>query len=797
MNIIGKTPLARWETPTERLSRNDSINHSQILVPMVNIILADSHGPVMGKDQTSANLSLLYMASHLRNHSKQEVNLTYIPQAKSDQFHLQQLAEFKADVYAVSFTSFSALATYELINRIKKQNPEVLVVCGGPHAIEASQEILEESESDICVIGEGEDTLVEIIDNIDNLDSCLDNIKGLSYLKEGKYHCTPTRPLIDDLDTVAFPARDLVNNEDYCGLTYSKARPNTEMVVTRGCPLRCVFCANPVFRLKNGPLYRARSPENIAGEVEQLYQMGYREIYIHSDELNVKLDWSINVCKKIAALGHKDLFFQCNLRVVPMSEEFAYWLKKANFWMVRVGIESTSNRVLKGIKKRMSFEKTAKTCKILSDQGIKVFAFMMLFNYWEEDGKLCHEAPEEVRQTIKDIYKLWWKGHLNYSSWAFACPVQGSEFYDIALRHGLIDKDYYPNDTWDSFSYLTGVTKKEFNGLYAAARRQQGLMALRAGNFEWRNYKGILRKARTMITGRPDVSEFSDADLGKKLKRRERKEIEKLENAIAPYRKKLLEHELYKNVNSDKDIRLFMEKHVFAVWDFMSLLKALQNSLTSTTVPWTPKGNPISRRLINDIVLGEESDVNQRNETVSHFEMYLSAMHQIGAEVSPINKFSNLISSGSTYHEAARQINLDEQVKEFIDFTFEIIYTDQEHIMASVFTFGREDLIPDMFIAIVKNLQKTSNTNFSKLIYYLERHIELDGDEHGPMSLKMIAELCGDDQMKWKEAADVSIQALNMRLKLWDAINADIVTRKLIDSTRVNENDALEVEVQD
>jgi anaerobic magnesium-protoporphyrin IX monomethyl ester cyclase len=471
----------------------------------MKIILADSHGPIMGKDQTSANLSLLYLGSYLRKYSRKNFDLKYIPQAKSDQFHIDTIESFDADIYAVSFTSFSAVVTYDLIQKIKKRFPHVLVVCGGPHATNASEEILLKSGADICAIGEGEQTFLEIVENLETIHQSKSKIKGICYLENKKYVATPVRELIDDLDSIPFPARDLVDDNDFCGLTYSKSRPNTEMVVTRGCPLRCVFCANPVFRLKNGPLYRARSPKNIAEEAEQLYQLGYREIYIHSDELNVKLDWSIEVCKELAALGHKDLFFQCNLRVVPMSEEFAYWLKQANFWLVRIGLETTSDRVLSGIRKKMSFDKTVTACRILSKAGIKVFGFTMLFNYWEENGELQHETAEEVNQTIKDMYKLWRQKYLHYTSWAFACPVQGSELYDIAIKHKMIDENYYPGDTWDSFNHLRGISKKEFNKLYARAIRQQAIMALTSGNFEWRNYKGIARKALTMLRGRPEV----------------------------------------------------------------------------------------------------------------------------------------------------------------------------------------------------------------------------------------------------------------------------------------------------
>ena len=158
----------------------------------------------------------------------------------------------------------------------------------------------------------------------------------------------------------------------------------------------------------------------------------------------------------------------------------------------------------------MSFHKTARTCKMLSAHGIKIFGFTMLFNYWEDsDGKIQHETTEEVRQTIKDIYRLWWKGHIHYTSWGFARPVHGAELYDIALKHGMIDKDYYPSDTWDTFEHLKGITKKEFNDVYKSARRQQGIMALKgASNIGWGNYKVILRKAKTMFLGKPNEAKL-------------------------------------------------------------------------------------------------------------------------------------------------------------------------------------------------------------------------------------------------------------------------------------------------
>jgi len=237
-------------------------------------------------------------------------------------------------------------------------------------------------------------------------------------------------------------------------------------------------------------------------------------------------------------------------------------------------------------------------------------------------------------------------------------------------------------------------------------------------------------------------------------------------------RKELINHSLYKEVKTKEDIQLFTQQHVFAVWDFMSLLKALQFHLTCVTLPWVPSSNPTTRRFINEIVFGEESDVDQNGETMSHYEMYLVAMQQLGADTSKIEQFCCLIQEGASIEKAFQHVEISEAVKDFVFFTFEVIATQKPHVIAAVFTFGREDLIPDMFIEIVKGIG--NKQAIEKLVYYLERHIELDGDEHGPISLKMVEELCGQDQVKWDEALKYSKKALEHRIRLWNSIASTI-----------------------
>ncbi|PWJ34211.1 DUF3050 domain-containing protein [Sediminitomix flava] len=246
-----------------------------------------------------------------------------------------------------------------------------------------------------------------------------------------------------------------------------------------------------------------------------------------------------------------------------------------------------------------------------------------------------------------------------------------------------------------------------------------------------------------------------------------------LKQELESYREALLQHELYPNINTLEALQVFMKHHIYAVWDFMSLLKALQQKLSCTTIPWIPQGEPEMRRLINDIVRDEESDLGFDGQSASHYEIYLDAMQEAGADTSEITSFIEKIRSGESVAYALDALELPSSIKEFVNFTFETIAEGNAHVIAAVFTFGREDLIPDMFTQIVRDLN--SENKLDKFVYYLERHIELDGDEHGPLALRMIKLFCGDDPVKWEEALIASQKALALRIKLWDGIQEEIL----------------------
>ena len=237
-------------------------------------------------------------------------------------------------------------------------------------------------------------------------------------------------------------------------------------------------------------------------------------------------------------------------------------------------------------------------------------------------------------------------------------------------------------------------------------------------------------------------------------------EIEKIRKSIEPLRQEIINHSVYSAIKDIDDLRIFMQYHVYAVWDFMSLLKTLQNNLTCTSVPWFPKGSADTRHLINEIVVGEEADIDLNGIRKSHFELYIDAMKQCGADYSKIEGFTEILKNTNDFSTAYKNSGTPKEAKEFVDFTFEIIKSNKDYLQSAIFTFGREDLIPGMFISIVNDLHKKFPDSIAIFKYYLERHIEVDGDHHSHLALQMTANLCETDEQFWKEAEQATIESL-------------------------------------
>lgn len=246
--------------------------------------------------------------------------------------------------------------------------------------------------------------------------------------------------------------------------------------------------------------------------------------------------------------------------------------------------------------------------------------------------------------------------------------------------------------------------------------------------------------------------------------------IESLENAVKPYRQDIVQHPVFYKLENLEHLKVFMNHHVYAVCDFMILLKSLQRELTSIAPVWVPKGDPTVRRFINMLVLEEETDVDENGNYASHFELYHSAMKQALCDTTVVEQFIRAADSGQKFEYILKILNIPEAAKEFMRTTWDIVEKEETSTIAVVFAFSREEIIPDMFRRFVAQLHNQMPDQLSELLFYLERHIHLDEDEHHPMSRRMCEVLCGDDEKKWQKGYEALTRALIARRKLWDGV---------------------------
>jgi len=240
---------------------------------------------------------------------------------------------------------------------------------------------------------------------------------------------------------------------------------------------------------------------------------------------------------------------------------------------------------------------------------------------------------------------------------------------------------------------------------------------------------------------------------------------------IAPSRDRLSNHPVYESVRTVDDLRMFMQHHVYSVWDFMSLCKTLQNELAPTSVPWSPKGDPTVRRFINEIVLEEETDQGipgQEPEFLSHFELYCMAMEEIGADSGPVREFVE-IASQKGFQTALDQGSIPDASRTFTTQTFQFVETGKPHVISAAFALGREHIIPFMFRSFLDRMSITKE-DAPAFHYYLERHIHLDEDFHAPLSLRMLNAFIDGNTKKVREAEDAALLAIEARTRFWDSV---------------------------
>ena len=238
---------------------------------------------------------------------------------------------------------------------------------------------------------------------------------------------------------------------------------------------------------------------------------------------------------------------------------------------------------------------------------------------------------------------------------------------------------------------------------------------------------------------------------------------------IGVIRQRMVEHPVFTAIRDIHALRIFMEAHVFAVWDFMSLVKRLQRDLTCIDVPWLPPRDRQAAQLINQIVLGEETDTGPSGEPVSHLELYLGAMREIGADTASFDLFQATLESGGTLAGAFDHADVAPFIREFTGNTLQIASRAPLFAVMANFFYGREDVIPRMFSNLLERW-RIGTDQAPMFVYYLKRHIEVDSDQHGPAAKAILAAATAGDPRRGLQVLSAARQSIEARIKLWDGL---------------------------
>jgi anaerobic magnesium-protoporphyrin IX monomethyl ester cyclase len=443
-------------------------------------------------------MGILYLLGALRQaFSPADVEVRYLQGFGSMRDHLRAIEDYRPDIYGLSFKTPMARLGHRTLLAVKERFPSLTVIAGGSHVSIMADEVMSMTPTDACFQGECEESVVRIAEAFGSECPHIEEIPGAVYRAGPSLRHTPPAPFQKDLDSFPWPAWDMIEFDRFPGMPYSKRRPYLGVLVSRGCPFRCTFCSEPVWKIFGRPTYRARSPAKIVEEVRYLYDRGVRELRLWCEEFNAGASWATDLLHRIAALDHPDLYLNFNIRGDVMPEAMADAMVAANVWLVSLGFESASDGALKGVQKQVTTAQIENTCAVLASRGIKIAGYFQFYSAWEEAGRLRWETAEDCRRTIRWARDLGRKGLLHYMYTSVSTPRPGTPLWTLALKYGLLR---VPPD--QPFSYLAegmrlpGVSRQQVRATKLEANYEKIRLAARNGNL---NLPIVFRKARRSL----------------------------------------------------------------------------------------------------------------------------------------------------------------------------------------------------------------------------------------------------------------------------------------------------------
>lgn len=361
-------------------------------------------------------LGILYLAASLRN-AGHDVDIydqgamENNPQYPSFDF----IKHFSPDIIGFSLYTFGLTNTFHYIDKLKNSFPNIKIIVGGHHATALPQKTMEDSDKiDYLVCGEGEISLVNLIRAIENCQP-VSSVKGLFYRENGKITSTPPQPLIEDLDTLPFPANDLIEKYTYPSENIKRGRKILNLTTSRGCPFNCAYCNKAVY----GSSHRRRSAKNVADEVEYMFnKFDYDEVMFHDELFTANRAWMHDLFREFKKRGLR-FPWRCLGRIGTVTYNDLVLMKENGCYVIAFGLEAGNERVRMDIGRKMTDEQIKEAFSNAKKAGLITYAFNMI----------NHRL--DTLDTIKDTYNLMCAVNAVFAPVFICSPFPGSKLHEI------------------------------------------------------------------------------------------------------------------------------------------------------------------------------------------------------------------------------------------------------------------------------------------------------------------------------------------------------------------------------
>ena len=364
----------------------------------------------------------------------------------------------ESDIVGVTVFTSNLKSSLTTCREIKKAYPPAKIVVGGAHIHPQHREVIEKPYIDFCVRGEGEETLLELTEALSN-GKDLEQVKGLTFKKDHNVIVTADRPFIKDLDSLPFPARNLLQNKIYQGQIGNGWGTFTAVSASRGCPFKCHYCSVPQF----WPLHRKRSVQNVLRELQEIrYKYGIKNVRFTDELITLNKKWLIEFCRGMVDRGlNKEIAWSCDSRVDTISKTLLEEMEKANCKVIFYGIEFGNQRILDFCNKGIKISQIHQAIELTKEVGIT------------PTGNFMIGYPTETIETIEDTISLIKSLKLDFGSVSIVTPFPGSQLYNYCQKNNLLR-----TDNWEEYSYfhplkpvikLDGLAGEDLNNLYQKA----------------------------------------------------------------------------------------------------------------------------------------------------------------------------------------------------------------------------------------------------------------------------------------------------------------------------------------